>query len=308
MKIPGKPNSRGNEICNLGSKEESQKDKKLQHIETKKYFSSEAPSSSVDVKLKSRMIKDKAINPEGNEFIINKEELIKRKVTVLNDEKEALELKVANFIFSAMNNEDNPLYTYPGGGKSPSAKAAASSYKEIYKDNFFNEIDLFFQLHTIRGQLDLVGLANEYEIESVFKKYGVILINGLSPDKNSTLVIGCGHKNNHNNHSGRDTVDITGAIKPDALLQWGDKRATEYLGTLSKYTEIIDEGPLCSFMDYSDEYFASVRSCLIADGKLRLPSHTLKDKIPIDFVKDETQSNRSFGTRHMCTTFTFNPN
>ena len=293
MRIPSNSVTPINEICDSGTEENSQKNKESELCENRLAGTSGCSQEIKDpanVKVIERdvSLKDKIINTKVDGSGIAKDELIRRQIVIADSENETFALKVANFIFASMNSANNPLYTYPAGGKSPSAKEEALRRKSHSESELFDEIDVFIDNHTDRKKLQLIGLASEADVESVFEKYGVILINGLNPEKHSALVIGCGHANYRCKHPGKDTLDITARIKPDVLLQWGDGRANEYLSTLNKYAEIIDEGPLCGFMCFSDEYFASVRSCLIAGGKLQLPRQVMMEgNIPVDFVKGE---------------------
>ena len=302
-----------NEICDSDTEVNSQKSKESASCENRMAGTSGCSQEIKDpanVKLIERdvSLKNKIINTHVDGPGITRDELIRRQIVIADSENEAFALKVANFIFASMNNANNPLYTYPAGGKTPSAKEEALRCKPHSKAELFDEIDLFISNHTSKNKLQLIGLASEADVESVFEKYGVILINGLNPEKHSSLVIGCGHGNFRCKHSGKDTLDIAAKIKPDVLLQWGDERANEYLSTLNKYAEIIDEGPLCSFMCFSDEYFASVRSCLIAGGKLQLPRHVLmRGNIPADFVKGEREKYCDLTLAYSYTTFIYCP-
>ncbi|WP_448217469.1 hypothetical protein [Endozoicomonas sp. 2B-B] len=260
-------------------------------------------------------LKDRKINEicslarEKNKTLcITPENLSERGVVIGNKDDQELILKVANLIFMAMNNTDNPLYTYSSGGSTVTARDEAHRIKSQNSLESYDELDLFIMLHSDEKKLDTMTLVCDEELNSIFEKYGVVILNGLNPDKHSTLMLGCGHKNDHYNHYGVDTLDIRARIKPDVLLQWGDKRATEYLSSLNKYKEIVDEGPLFLFMKYSDDYFSAVRSCLVANGKLRLPSSNLDEsKIPLDFIKEDVSKRNDFGSRHFCTTYIYSP-
>ena len=313
MRVPGNSVTPINEICDSDTEVNSQKHKESESCENRMAGTSGCSRETKDpanVKLIARdvSLKNKIINTNVDGSGITKDELIRRRIVIANSENETFALKVANFIFASMNNANNPLYTYPAGGKTPSAKEEALRCKFESKAGVFDEIDLFIEIHTSRDKLQLIGLASESDVESVFEKYGVILINGLNPEKHFTLVIGCGHDNFRCKHSGKDTLDIAARIKPDVLLQWGDERANEYLSTLSKYAEIMDEGPLCYFMRFSDEYFASVRSCLIPGGKLHLPRQvSMEGKIPADFVQSETKDYRDHTSAYSYKTFIYCP-
>ena len=310
MRVPSNSVTPINEVCDSDTEVNSQKNKESESCENRMAGTSGCSQKIKDpanVKLIERdvSLQNKIINTNVDGSGITKDEMVRRQIVIADSENETFALKVATFIFASMNNANNPLYTYPAGGKTPSAKEVLSCIFHS-KTGMFDEIDLFIKLHTSRNKLQLTGLASEADVESVFEKYGVILINGFNPEKHSTLVIGCGHDNFRCKHSGKDTLDITAKIKPDVLLQWGDERANEYLSTLSKYAEIMDEGPLCYFMHFSDEYFASVRSCLIPGGKLQLPGHVLmKGNIPVDFVKGENY--HEFTSPYSYTTFFYCP-
>ena len=313
LRVPGNSVTTINEICDSDTEVNSQKHKESESCENRMAGTSGCSRETKDpanVKLIARdvSLKNKIINTNVDGSGITKDELIRRRIVIANSENETFALKVANFIFASMNNANNPLYTYPAGGKTPSAKEEVLRYKFHPEARVFDEIDLFIKIHASRKRLQLIGLASESDVESVFEKYGVILINGLNPEKHSTLVIGCGHDNFRCKHSGKDTLDITAGINPDVLLQWGDERANEYLSTLSKYAEIMDEGPLCDFMRFSDEYFASVRSCLIPGGKLHLPRQvSMEGKIPADFVRSETEGYRDHTSAYSYKTFIYCP-
>lgn len=260
--------------------------------------------------LKNRKIDElSSLDSEKNQNLcITQENLSEKGVVIENKDDQESILKVANLIFMAMNNEDNPLYVFSSGGKTPTARDEAQRIKCNSMLESFDELDLFINLHSNEKKLDTRTLVSDEELNRTFEKYGVIILNGLNPDKHSTLMLGCGHNNDHYDHSNVDTLDIQAGIEPDVLLQWGEKKATEYLSTLSKYNEIVDEGPLCSFMNYSDDYFSAVRSCLVANGKLRLPSHALDEsKIPLDFIKEGGLKRNDFGSRHLCTTYIYSP-
>ena len=313
MRVPSNSVTPINEICDSDTEENGQKNKQSESCGNRMAGTSGRSQEIKDpanVKLIERdvSLKNKIINSNVDGSGITKDELIRRQVVIADSENETFALKVANFIFASMNNVNNPLYTYPAGVKTPSAKEVVLECKSHSVAKVFDEISLFTEIHTSEKILQVIGLASEADVESVFEKYGVILINGLNPEKHSTLVIGCGHDNFRCKHSGKDTLDIKAGIRPDVLLQWGDKRANEYLSTLSKYAEIIDEGPLCNFMRFSDEYFASVRSCLIAGGKLQLPRHVpMEGNIPADFVKSETEDYRDCTSPYSYTTFIYCP-
>ena len=313
MRVSGNSVTPINEICASDTEVNSRKNKESESCENRMAGTSgcfREIKGPTNVKLIERdvSLKNKTINTNVDGSGITKDELIRRQIVIADSENETFALKVANFIFASMNNANNPLYTYPAGGKTPSAKEVVLECKFYPKAEIFDEVDLFFKTHTDRKKLQLIGLASEADVESVFEKYGVILINGLNPEKHSTLVIGCGHDNFRCRHSGKDTLDITAGIKPDVLLQWGDERANEYLSTLSKYAEIMDEGPLCEFMRFSDKYFASVRSCLIPGGKLQLPRQVfMEGKIPADFVKGEPENYSDLTSAYSYKTFIYCP-
>ncbi|WP_257253964.1 MULTISPECIES: hypothetical protein [unclassified Endozoicomonas] len=281
--------------------DENSKEKLIPHRKSEPFYGLE---------LKSRKVEEISLH-DGQKYknlCITPERLSKKGVLLADKDDQESILKVANLIFKAMNNPSNPLYTFLSGGNTPTASDEA---KRIKVNNFlesYDELDLFITLHSNGKKLDTKTFVSDEELNSTFENYGVVILNGLNPDKHSTLMLGCGHNNDYCDHSNIDTLDIRASIKPDVLLQWGDKRAIEYLSILNKYDEIVDEGPLCSFMNYSDDYFSAVRSCLVENGKLRLPSHVLDEsKIPLDFIKDGSSKRNNFGSRHFCTTYIYSP-
>ena len=307
MDIPKKQLVTTNKTSTSLSDDDQKKKESTGHQERKIFDREDKASSDIELKQRRISTKKNLHKSKHDECNITQEKLSKKGIMSVNNESE---LMIASLLFSAMNNLDNPLFTFPSGGATPTAEVEVLRLKSELSLESFDELDLFIKHHTHNKMLDLRGASTEDEIKSTFERYGVLLINGLNPEKNSTLIIGCGHNNDHSDHSFTDTIDIRAKLKPDALLQWGDERATQYLGTLNKYHEIIDEGPLVSFMNYSKEYFSAARSCLIIGGKLHLPKHILQESnIPEDFIKDKdvNTSHHRFGARHVYATYTYSP-
>lgn len=311
MDIPGKKPSSINKAGGSLT-DEDQDVGKTKRIQTKKIPASEGIAAfGMDIKRRKIDVKDLPDNSKNQDLHITQKKLTEKGVMFVGEDSQKTGLKIANLIFSSMNDIDNPLYTCPSGAESPSATVEAQRIKSRLSLDAYDELDYFIELHLKNKKLDLKTSVTDEELDNIHKKYGVVILNGLHPEKHSVLILGCGHDlgDHHSGHSGHDTLDIIASLKPDVLLQWGDKRATEFLRTLNKkYDEIRDEGPLCNFMRFSDEYFLAVRACLAPKGKLRLPRNSVEEsKIPLDFVKEDDLVRQTFGARQSFTTYTYHP-
>lgn len=98
------------------------------------------------------------------------------------------------------------------------------------------------------------------EIESIFKKYGVIQLRLLSRD---ILIVGCGESHAPHNHSTADTLDPDLTMNPTVVGYHGDIGVTDFFeASRHRYDIILDEGP----MTVSDQ------------GSYHALQHILKDK------------------------------
>ncbi len=250
-------------------------------------------------------------DPLARSLILDTQILKERGFRSAEHDDPQLNAFIAELIFHAMNNQDHPLYA------SESERGADAVVKDtqrlLYYDDReterYDAVDLFLEMHTDHGLFRTGSHQPLEKIRDTYLEFGVIPLKGLNPTNHPTLMLGCGHISDHSSHDNMDTLDIRARGKPDALLRWGTPLTTRYLENLKpKYREIIDEGPVCAFMNFSDEFFDSARACLKPGGRLLLPKHVLKEnKIPTDFVPDIETGSHERDMRYTCQSFIYRP-
>jgi hypothetical protein len=159
-------------------------------------------------------------------------------------------------------------------------------------------------------------------IERQYRQGRFIQLRELISD---TLVLGCGlvgsgeadilcpHCESCSQTGARDfdTLSIDANINPSVVCFWGDPEYCKFskkAGT--KYSTIVDEGPIICFVEDKAKYWECIRLHLNPNGEVYIPTHILSQDgtitIPRDFVK-KTSGNFPKLSRHASTVFVYEP-